>query len=214
MAKPLTEEQKQRNRDRARQWRLDNPERYRVWHAAHYRENAEKIKDRVRAQRASLPVEVRQQRDRKRVELRRDQKREYDRAYRAANAEKIRLAKQAWLKTPEGRASHNANSARRRARLKRRDCGCANKDQLHQIWAYDDGQCYVCGAAATQFDHVVALASLGLHCVANLRVACARCNSMKNHRTLSYLIERLSDQGVALSPRLEVPNLPCPKALT
>lgn len=131
--------------------------------------------------------------------------------YRATNVEKIQTKKAEWVKTSQGRASVNASSARRRAKLKQLDCGCATTSELAVIWEYDHGRCYACGERGASYDHVRPLASGGKHCVANLRVACRSCNSRKNHRNLEYLVEVLMARGVRVSPYLDLPGVPCPK---
>jgi 5-methylcytosine-specific restriction endonuclease McrA len=44
--------------------------------------------------------------------------------------------------------------------------------------------CVYCGARYEHIDHIVALASGGLHCVENLTTACASCNLNKWSKSL------------------------------
>jgi 5-methylcytosine-specific restriction endonuclease McrA len=49
-------------------------------------------------------------------------------------------------------------------------------------WAYWGGLCWMCGARATETDHVKPLAKGGAHLLCNLRPICRSCNSRKKAR--------------------------------
>lgn len=185
-------------------------EQAKAYYAEYYRKNREKKLAAAKA-RAEAHPELRREEQRRFREQNAERLRAQKAEWQRSEAGKVSVArsKAKWEATPEGRASRRASDARRRARQRNLDCGCVTKDALHAVWEHDGGWCYACGDPGEHFDHVVALLHGGPHCVANLRVACARCNNTKNSRPLEYLLERLREQGVALSPRLHSPALPC-----
>lgn len=126
------------------------------------------------------------------------------------NREAHRANQLAWRESAVGRASRRSIKQRYRARQRDLDCGCLSKEAFQAVWEHDAGRCYVCDAPGEHFDHVLAMFQGGPHCVTNLRVACGSCNTTKAHRPLGYLLDRLKDRGVEISPRLQLPPLPCP----
>lgn len=75
-----------------------------------------------------------------------------------------------------------AFQARRRA-AKRITALRFSTDQLRARIAYYGGLCWICRAAPWEhIDHVKPLSKGGPHMLANLRPACARCNSSKKDR--------------------------------
>lgn len=117
-------------------------------------------------------------------------------AWRAANAERIRRQKaesyrrhrerhrargREWRQAnPERVRLHiRAQNAARYARLKGAP-GRATAQQVADRWAYYGGCCWMCGAPATDTDHVKPLAAGGSNWPANLRPACSPCNRAKS----------------------------------
>ena len=120
-------------------------------------------------------------------------------AYRASG--RAREHAEAYRRTPRGRANRVAAVSRRRARKKAVDCGCVTGPSLVQLAALSEGLCDYCGAAGEHFDHIIALAKGGVHCVSNLRLACARCNLNKHTKSVTefvaYMEGAVTDPGVA-----------------
>lgn len=105
---------------------------------------------------------------------------EYSRRYADRNPEK-RAALRARLLAANPALyarSARASDAARRAREKGAP-GVATTEQIAARWDYYGGKCWMCGAAATEIDHVKPLAKGGSHWPANLRPACRSCNSKK-----------------------------------
>jgi hypothetical protein len=57
--------------------------------------------------------------------------------------------------------------------------GTCSREQLAARWAYYGGKCWMCGAPATETDHVIPLSRGGSNWPVNLRPACGPCNSKK-----------------------------------
>lgn len=70
----------------------------------------------------------------------------------------------------------------RQAHARRRGAaGSYTIAQLQARWDFYGGRCWMCGAPATTIDHVIAVKRGGSNWPANLRPACASCNSSKRH---------------------------------
>lgn len=72
---------------------------------------------------------------------------------------------------------------RRRAR-KQRAPGACSREQLQARVAFYGGRCAYCGGPYEHIDHVIPLSRGGANWPANLRPACASCNTSKGDRTL------------------------------
>ena len=55
-------------------------------------------------------------------------------------------------------------------------------DELRQRMALWGDACWMCGGPFEHVDHVIPLSDGGWHCLANLRPACAGCNTRKGGR--------------------------------
>lgn len=143
------------------------------------------------------------------AERRRAQQRDYNRRTRAADPEPNRAAVREWARAnperrraqqrkayrenPERAAAHHrrwrlANlpkaaerSRRRRARQRAATVVPFTAEQLAARLSMFAG-CWMCGAPATEIDHVKPLAAGGPHMLANLRPACGPCNAAKGAR--------------------------------
>lgn len=129
-------------------------------------------------------------------ETRRDAIRERDRL-RFANSEARRASKreavrredpaarnarqQAWRHANKERTRRQiaAQNAARRA-LTLNAAGRVTQSQIKARWDYYGNKCWMCGAPATDTDHVKPLARGGCNWPANLRPACRRCNRSKS----------------------------------
>ncbi len=125
----------------------------------------------------------------------REHRREVRRAYFERNRERVLAQKRASgrrnraRKTEIGRAWRKANPERVRLQIRAqnaaryaRDKGAAghcSPQQLAARWAYYGGKCWMCGAPATDSDHVKPLGAGGSNWPANLRPACHKCNRAK-----------------------------------
>lgn len=88
------------------------------------------------------------------------------RAWRLANPDRVRL---------QIRAQNSARYARDRDAP-----GYASTEQIKARWDYFGSKCWMCGAIATDTDHVKPLARGGSNWPANLRPACQSCNRSKS----------------------------------
>jgi 5-methylcytosine-specific restriction endonuclease McrA len=98
----------------------------------------------------------------------RDRLTEQHREWRKANPDKVR-------------AMIKAQNARRYA-IEKNAPGRATGEQITARWAYFGNKCWMCGAPATDTDHVKPLAKGGSNWPANLRPACQPCNRSKSAR--------------------------------
>mgnify|MGYP000907602189 FL=1 len=84
------------------------------------------------------------------------------------------------------RAKRNSESrTRRRARRNNGKCIPYRDNQVREKVAYWGGRCWICRCApddTLHMDHVKPISKGGMDCLANLRPACANCNSKKNDR--------------------------------
>ena len=64
--------------------------------------------------------------------------------------------------------------------MTRKDLGTSKwKAIRQQVLARDQHTCYVCGAEATQVDHIIAKVNGGTEDLGNLGAICAKCNALK-----------------------------------
>lgn len=103
------------------------------------------------------------------------------RYYQSADRERSTEIKRMWRKNnPERlRLQIRAQNAARYARFKNAP-GRANATQIAARWDYYGGRCWICGASATDTDHVKPLAAGGSNWPANLRPSCSPCNRSKS----------------------------------
>lgn len=101
------------------------------------------------------------------------------RAYARAHAEATTAKNAAWK--AENRARATAHEAVRRARIAGA-AGHATAEQIAARVAYYGGRCWMCRAPWEHIDHVKPVARGGSNWPANLRPACASCNSAKRDR--------------------------------
>lgn len=102
----------------------------------------------------------------------------YFKNYYRANREKL-LAYQleyARLHPLKINARNHAYRARKR---NAHGASYTKEDHIAKRWAMWGGQCYICGAKATDTDHVKPLSKGGSHWPSNLRPICDHCNSSK-----------------------------------
>ncbi len=143
--------------------------KYRAAHREAYREyarqerlaNPEVIKERQKRWRQTH-AEIMHQAQLQWRNANRERVREYDAKYRAEHREKEREIEN-----------------RRRARRVHQSIGSISSEQIEGKWAYWGGLCWMCGARATETDHVKPLAKGGAHLLCNLRPICKPCNSRK-----------------------------------
>jgi 5-methylcytosine-specific restriction endonuclease McrA len=117
------------------------------------------------------------------------------RAYQATA--RARAIAKAWRDSERGKAIHCSTSASRRARIR----GTSSGDRIdwREVYARDKGRCQLCGSKtprrlrgtteprAPEVDHVQPLALGGAHVLANVQLACRRCNARKNKKPLGQL---------------------------
>jgi 5-methylcytosine-specific restriction endonuclease McrA len=163
-------------------------------HAASYRvANRARIREWNAEYRAAHRAESRAYRFANRV-----QRRAYMAAYRDAHPDVMRE----WLAANTGRghanavAWHAAHPWANRAYIRNREArkigaaGTCSEEQAAARWAMYGGRCWMCGATATDDDHVKPLSTRrmppgsqgGSNWPANIRPACGPCNSRKHDR--------------------------------
>lgn len=179
---------------RKRQWRLDNPERTRETDTRWRENNRESLRENSRRYAERHPDRVKEAQRRwyeGNPDLARARRQAYYKANAAELAERQRAAR---LKDPEAAREKNrrwrrlnsdrarlqavAQGARRRAAVREAIIAGFSIADLEARLSMFSG-CWMCGAEATEIDHVKPLAVGGPHCLANLRPACTPCNRSK-----------------------------------
>ncbi len=107
--------------------------------------------------------------------------REQNRRHREKFKERYSEMARQWRKdNPERTRMHiRTQNAIRSARV-RSAPGFAATEQIVARWTYYGGLCWMCGAPATDTDHVKPIAKGGSNWPANLRPACRSCNRSKS----------------------------------
>jgi 5-methylcytosine-specific restriction endonuclease McrA len=110
-----------------------------------------------------------------------DRVRERSRAHYIANREKAAIyAREYAKKWRKDHPEYGAESSRRRReRLAAVDHIPVTDAQREARWGYYGGRCWMCGGAATAWDHVKPVMHGGPDILANLRPTCKPCNSSK-----------------------------------
>ena len=129
-------------------------------------------------------------------------------AYCKRNKQELLAWNAAWRRTKEGRLAMSRHRAKRRA-LK-----YAAPYIAHVTPAPIDGRCPCCRTKmvrgsktrAPTLDHIVALNRGGHHVPGNTWIICQRCNSAKNDKPLSHLLDRLK---LSKSARRRVLRIAC-----
>lgn len=170
-------ENKERYRERKKRWDVANPEKVRVMKKAYQKANRDKISARRKAAYKALTeseLHARGERAAARYEATREQALARAKAWREANPHK-----------------RSASFARRRLRLSAATIQDITLDDMHQRFAVFGGRCAYCGGPREHIDHVKPIAKGGLHCLANLRPSCARCNQKKSAKASKNWLARL-----------------------
>jgi 5-methylcytosine-specific restriction endonuclease McrA len=169
-----------------------------VYMADYYARNREALREKQRATRASN-----KDRDNARsAEWRRANPEQADasiRAWVAAHPEQKRAATRAW------RAAHPESRVRQEHRRRAVKRGAVivpfTPDQELSRRRYLGDGCWICGirSVVLTWDHVKPLAAGGAHALANLRLACSRCNSTKGSKwygtnDLAQLVSEVADR--------------------
>lgn len=144
--------------DKQRKWREANPDYQQQWRL----KNLEK--SRALARKYYLASDP-------------DQRREAARKWREENRERHLANYRNWAKA--NRAWRNQYRKYRNAKLRAATVVRFSQAQLDARMAYWGNKCWMCGGAFEHVDHVKPLAKGGPHMLANLRPACASCNSSK-----------------------------------
>jgi 5-methylcytosine-specific restriction endonuclease McrA len=171
-------------RQRQRDYYENNKERVLASNAKSRAKYPEKIAERKRAyyERVKDSPEFIARRD-ELAAKNKDGKREYDRAYRAANEEHLKAIKLEWR-------AKNALAVRmiRFTYVAKRRAQVRAGDSSRKIRQWVDAQkkvCHWCGKKCKDdfhIDHIQPLARGGLHVTTNLCIACPTCNIRKNAR--------------------------------
>jgi 5-methylcytosine-specific restriction endonuclease McrA len=166
------------NREASRRWRAANPDKHRERTRAWTADNRDKANASVKRYAAAHPDRILEQ----------------QRRWQAANPGKSAAKSRRWRMVHKDQ--HREQAARVRASLRCEHPECLSVGVLPLVWRTQPHFCYLCGIAlsltearyapgAAQFDHVVPLSKGGVHCVLNVRPACAACNMHKGARLLA-----------------------------
>lgn len=82
---------------------------------------------------------------------------------------------------------------RRRVRLKNARAQRLTADLIAQRVSVFGDVCAYCGEPWSHLDHVIPLARGGMHCLANLRPACARCNHRKGAKSAKKWLQMVAE---------------------
>lgn len=156
MSRPVTDQQKQRARDRAKAWHWANREKALATSRRWAAENRQAARERTMQWRASNPERVR------------------------ANEAKKRANR-----SPEYLEKRRIDEQNRRARIKESG-GRLSKGLAARLYAEQDGKCVYCRSdlrSVFHMDHIVAIASGGANVDSNIQLLCPPCNRKKHVKT-------------------------------
>lgn len=114
-----------------------------------------------------------------------DRNREAKARWQRANQHMVRAAVQRWFALNRERGQNmirKANAKRRAWKVQAK--GVCSREQLEARIAFYGWRCYLCTAPFQHVDHVIPLSRGGSNWPANLRPACATCNTRKHNRKL------------------------------
>jgi 5-methylcytosine-specific restriction endonuclease McrA len=188
------DECRQAHRDYRRDYVARNPEKVRAYQKRYAAENADKLREKRRQFAEENPDYYKRYYLANRDAIRAAQKkwwwdnreREIQRSleYQRQNPERVREIKRRYEQTERGQLARVLNLWRRRARIKNAP-GTASIDDVKARWDFYGRLCYLCGATATEIDHVIPIARGGSNWPSNLRPACGPCNRKKSMKPLN-----------------------------
>lgn len=161
--------------EQERDWRKANPEKERVRHRRWRKANPEKMRAMFRRWRKANSEKMR----------------EAIRLWRKAHPERVRERVRRWK-----RANHEkvrASNHRRRAR-ERQANGSFSDNDIRQMFAAQQGQCYYCACdigAGYHVEHKIPLSRGGTNYPDNLALACPACNLKKGAQTAEEFLESM-----------------------
>jgi 5-methylcytosine-specific restriction endonuclease McrA len=179
-------------REAARRWRAANAERVRAQKRQWRKANAEKVRAAERAWYA-VNKEKKAEWHRRWLAENLDKAGAGERRWREANASRARAAERLWREANPDRVREHQH--RRRDNFAPCDHpACLTIGVIPFAMQLFRPVCAYCARhldykarqgdpAFVHFDHVVPLSRGGLHCIDNIRPACATCNLSKNDRT-------------------------------
>lgn len=178
-------------REYNREYRAANRDRLNASNARYWRENKGRLSEYHRSYRstnaAAISTRSREYRERNADELRayrqtrRDERREAQRRWRQAHPEDHRAISRRW--TEQNPEKARALRLRRDERVAAAGWTNVTADGVRSRVEYYGGLCWICRSAPYEhLDHVKPLAAGGPHILANIRPACAACNSSKRDR--------------------------------
>jgi 5-methylcytosine-specific restriction endonuclease McrA len=183
----------------------DNPDLVKAEHAQYYAEHRDEILAKHTEYRATHLTEERARHVRY-YQAHKEAIATRHRAWRKANPERFRELTSQWRQehpeyfTERNRLWNQENRERKRATWERRHArklGAAGAeyttvDHIMARWSMWGGRCWICGAPATETDHVKPLAKGGAHWPCNLRPVCSRCNRVKGD---AWPYEKLTEKA-------------------
>jgi 5-methylcytosine-specific restriction endonuclease McrA len=171
----LTEEKKEKNRERVRIWRAENREKHRAYAIKWARDHQEEVKKYKSEWKKKNPEKLKASRERYK-EKNRESLRQRCKDYRKKYPDRARASVSTWQKGNVEAA--RAITRRHRAR-KRGANGTHSAQQVVARVVMFGNRCAYCLGPYEAIDHVIPLAKGGSNWPANLRPACAVCNGAK-----------------------------------
>lgn len=105
---------------------------------------------------------------------------------------------------------------RRRAAKESQAPGDHTKEQIEQLYVVQQGRCYYCysdlrhpdtGRPSFHRDHMRSLTRHGTNSIVNIVLACAGCNSKKNHQTSALAMARRMSAGLSEADKLSLKQM-------
>lgn len=171
---------KQAYQNRSKQWRLDNPSKYKAANKAYYDANAEIIRQRSREWHHQNKDYAHKKR-RERYYADPERWRQKTRDWIDANREHKRARDSQYAKAhPE---VYKASAARRKARKLQNGIYFISQKEMRKLYA---SPCLYCGSTQRiEADHVIPIVRGGTHSIGNLVPACKSCNASKRQQTIT-----------------------------
>lgn len=170
-------------KERAKQIRKENPDRYNGYNKTYYDKNSDKVKSRTSKYKKENP-EVQKKSSKKYREINKEKLNINSRTYNKEHKYRLKEYNAEWR---DKNREHYNNRERHRRCLKRGLEGYHTIAELEEIYIEQVGKCVYCKCSLSEtysVDHIIPITREGTSDYAyNIQLLCKSCNSRKNNKT-------------------------------